>query len=84
MKTFTLKDTGNVDQLRIQLFKDGFELVETLADGSEVFNQVNPPKVTPWTAEDQYKETKKAFRKAYDYGISGYSRNINLTDWLKA
>ena len=85
MRTFTLKDNGNVDEMRIQLHKDGFELVKTLPDGTEVFNQVNPPKEKPWTAMDQYKETKALLRKQYAYGISaGMGRGVNLTDWLKA
>ncbi len=84
MKTFTLKDTGDVNVLRSQLFKDGFELVQTLEDGTEIYNQVNPPKVKPWTAMDQYKETKATIKKHYDYGISHGLLGRSLTDWMKA
>lgn len=82
MKTFTLKDNGNVDALRIQLHKDGFELVNTLEDGTELYHQTNPPQEKPWSAMDCYKETKARIRKQYNYGISFGVRNSQLTDWL--
>jgi hypothetical protein len=85
MSQFTLVDSGNVDALRLQLHKDGFQLVSTNEDGSEVYNLVHPPVEKPWTAIDQYKETKARISRQYHYGITGAmktNRGSYLTDWL--
>jgi hypothetical protein len=82
MKEFRVKlADAPIAELSKNLKDDGFVLVETTEDGTMVYHQLNESKIKPWTAEDQYKETKKAIRKHYDFGWSSVSRNTSLTPW---
>lgn len=82
MKKFEVKLSDGLDMAELgrQLKLDGFELMETKEDGTMVYHQVNEPKFKPFTNEDSYKETKRRIKKAYDFGLTSYSR-VALTPW---